>query len=59
MRLRISQRTPLLRAAFAAQLALAAPAAAHVIGPGSGRSGASVAALLALIGVISGALAAR
>jgi hypothetical protein len=36
---------------------LAAPAAAHVIGPGSGRTGASVAAMVALIGVVTGGLA--
>lgn len=41
-------------------LLLAAPAAAQgVIATGSGRAGASIAALLALLGVLSGGLALR
>jgi hypothetical protein len=41
----------------AAWLGLAAPAAAHGIGPGSGRTGAIVAWSASLIGVIAGGIA--
>ena len=50
-------------AALLGGVGLAAPAAAHafvadgVIGPGSGRTGAVVAAVVALIGVVIGGLA--
>ena len=59
-------RVALIAAAAAALLGgfgLAAPAAAHVtvadgvIGPGSGRAGASLAAVVGLIGVVIGGLA--
>jgi hypothetical protein len=40
-------------------LGIAVPAAAHVIGPGSDRTGASIAMGVALIGVITGGLALR
>ena len=46
-----------IAAALLGGLGFAAPAAAHVIGPGSGRTGATVAALVALIGVVTGGLA--
>jgi hypothetical protein len=55
---RTLQRGPAAAILFGSSL-LAGPAAAHVIGPGSGRTGASVAALLGLIGTVTGAVARR
>jgi hypothetical protein len=48
---------PLRLSAAIAAFGPAAPAVAQVIGPGSGRTGASVAALMSLGGVIAGSLA--
>ena len=60
-RTRLKIRVTLIATAAAALfgvVVLAAPAAARgVIGPGSGRAGAQVAAVVALAGVVTGGLA--
>jgi hypothetical protein len=51
------QRAIVAAATLLGALGLAGPAAAQAIGPGSGRTGASVAMGVALIGVVTGGLA--
>jgi len=48
-----------IASALVGALGFAAPAAAHVIGPGSDRTGATVAMVVALTGLITGSVALR